>query len=76
MTWGALRMMERPSAIIAPQLAALGLPSPRNESAASCRIAAATITAASARSGVRAFGSTTVKAIASGGRPTRRETST
>src|SRR5829696_5645373 len=75
-TWGAVRRTERPSAIRAPQLARFGSPNPKNDRAASARMAPATITEASAMMGPSAFGSTTSTATASGERPSRREAST
>ncbi len=74
--YGAERSTPRPSAIIAPQVATFGSPMPRNDRAASIRIALATITEASVTVGGSALGSTSRNAIATGCMPSARYAST
>ena len=73
---GAVRSTARPSAIMPPQVTRLGSPRPRKDSAASVRIAPATMTADSASTGGSALGRTSRKAISSGCMPMTRAAAT
>ena len=66
---GAARSTARPSAIMPPQVTRFGSPRPRKESAASIRMAPATITEHSASTGGRALGRISRKAISTGCMP-------
>ncbi|MNF06623.1 hypothetical protein D3C80_2066150 [compost metagenome] len=68
----AERRTLRPSAIIEPQVTIFGSPRPRKDNAASVKIAAATMMAASARTGGSALGSICRNAISSGYMPMAR----